>query len=164
MTHTLTTYKEFRPTAFDSAGAFLPDRQDWYVAPVSQTRDSGPLDQSNFQTFTALLTDRVGPEGATWEIHRFGHWGPGWFEVVIVQPGTAAFDAAVDAATSLLDYPVLDENDWCEREDAEAQARWTDMDVPERVEVMHRGEQDASIFAARRDDLPCGVYYADIAD
>jgi len=43
------TYRDFRPTGFDSRGAFLDaDRQDWLVVPVGRNRDSGPLDESNF--------------------------------------------------------------------------------------------------------------------
>ena len=52
-------YSEFAPTGFDSAGAFLPDRQDWLVAPTAQNRDSETLDKSNF----AVLLKEVGGEG-----------------------------------------------------------------------------------------------------
>jgi hypothetical protein len=75
-------YSEHQPTGFDRAGAFLPDRQDWLVAPVSRTRDSGPIDESNFQCFL----DALGDESESVEVHRFGHWGPGWYEIIIIDP------------------------------------------------------------------------------
>jgi hypothetical protein len=80
------TYSQYRPTGFDSRGLGLPDRQDWLVLPVIQTRDSGPLEQSNF----ASALKAVGGESETVEVHRFGHWGPGWFEIIIVAPGSEA--------------------------------------------------------------------------
>jgi len=84
------TYREFRPTAFDAPGAFIHDEQrDWFVAPVMRTRDS---DRAKRATF-ARVEKRIGAmdeTGETWSIHRFGHWGPGWFEIILVKPGTRA--------------------------------------------------------------------------
>ena len=115
-------YSEWRPTGFDPAGAFLDDRQDWLVLGLMQTRDSGPLDKSNFAAALAIL----GGEGDECEVHRFGHWGPGWFEVIIVKPGTDVFDKAEDIERSLADYPVLDEEDHSSREWDEFCSDWND--------------------------------------
>jgi len=106
------TYSEFRPTGFDSAGAFLDDRQDWLVAPVSRTRDSGPFDESNF----AAALEMLGGESEEVEVHRFGHWGPGWFEIIIVAPNTDAAKKAEDIEASLENYPLLDDEDFSRRE------------------------------------------------
>lgn len=106
------TYSEFRPTPFDRRGICLPDRQSWLVSPVMQTRDSGPLEQSNFD---AVLT-ALGGESDTVEVHRFGHWGPGWFEIIIVDPASPQAKVAEDLEASLPDYPVLDEMDLSARE------------------------------------------------
>lgn len=108
------TYSQFAPTGFDRKGAFLDDdRQSWIVVPVSQTRDSGPLDQSNFASALAML----GGESDDVEVHRFGHWGPGWFEVIIVNPANAALvKIAESIESSLADYPVLDDQDHSRRE------------------------------------------------
>ena len=115
------TYSQFRPTGFDPAGAFLEDdRQDWLVLPVSQTRDSGPFDHSNF----AAALEMLGGESDTVEVHRFGHWGPGWFEIIIVQPGTPAATIAEDIESRLEDYPLLDESDYSQREFEEFEESW----------------------------------------
>jgi len=107
------TYSKFSPTEFDRAGAFLPDRQEWLVLPVSQNRDSGPLDQSNF----AKALEILGGESEDVEIHRFGHWGPGWFEIIIVNPGNAELvKQAEDIERSLENYPVLNDEDYSRRE------------------------------------------------
>lgn len=106
------TYAEFRPTGFDAAGAFLDDRQNWLVVPVSRTRDTGPFEESNFETALEML----GGESEDVEVHRFGHWGPGWFELILVAPETDAAKKAEDIEASLENYPVLDDEDLSERE------------------------------------------------
>lgn len=116
----LTTYKEWSPTQFDCRGAFLPDRQDWYVVPVIRTRDSGPLDESNFVSALEILED----ESDTIEVHRFDHWGPGWFEIIIAHPSRHADVAKIVA--SLSDYPVLNDDDFAERKYELALRAWND--------------------------------------
>lgn len=116
---TLQTYNSFAPTCFDNPRAFLPDRQNWLLAPSSQTRDSGALDRSNFNTMEKLLKD-VDPNSQDHENHRFGHWGPGWFELLIIRPGSTCQQVAENAATALAEYPVLDEEDFSNREFEEA--------------------------------------------
>jgi hypothetical protein len=113
-------YSKFRPTAFDPSGLNLPDQQDWQVVPVSRTRDSGVLDNCNFETALKLL----GGESDDCEVHRFGHWGPGWFEIVIVRPGSEASRVAEDLERSLSDYPLLDEEAYSEACEEAYSADW----------------------------------------
>ena len=118
----MTPYKHHRPTGFDRAGAFLDeDRQDWLVAPVIQTRDSGPIDESNFKCFL----DGLGGEGKSVEVHRFGHWGPGWYEIIIIDPkAEAILTLAQEMEDALENYPVLDEEDLSKRENEAEQESW----------------------------------------
>lgn len=146
-------YSEFRPTAFDPCGLGLEDQQDWWVAPVGRTRDSGPLEESNFET---VLAD-IGGEGDDVEVHRFGHWGPGWFEVILVRPGTPAADACEEWERRLEEYPVADEEDFSQREFEIACDAWEGMSMWDRIEVC--AECGVSIFAARRDEYPEGIDY-----
>ena len=143
------TYAKHQPTGFDSTGAFLPEQQHWLVAPVCQTRDSGPLDQSNFACFLAA----VGGESETVEVHRFGHWGPGWYEIIIIDPtNEKAMREAEECEAALADYPVLDESDYSEREYNLAADYWARMRVSDRVECLQRFH--GNIFEARHDCLP----------
>jgi len=142
------TYGEYAPTGLDHKGAFLPDQQDWLVAPVGQTRDSGCLDKSNFRV---VLKD-LGDESETVEVHRFGHWACGWFEIIIVKPGTPQADSVEEWERALADYPVADESDYSELEWETACEYWERMGLRERAEWCERS--DVSIFAARRDDIP----------
>jgi hypothetical protein len=65
-------------------------------------------------------------EGEDWEIHRFGHWGRGWFEIILIRPGTETARIAQELADSLEAYPILDESDWSETEHAMAEQGWED--------------------------------------
>lgn len=115
-------YSEFRPTSFDSAG-LAADRLsigEWYVAPFSRNRDSGPIAESNF----AVGLKELGGESDTVQVHRFGHWANGWFELVLVQPGTQAERIANELERSLENYPVLDDMDLSEREHADYVQSW----------------------------------------
>lgn len=107
-------YSQFRPTGCDPMGLGLPDRQDWLVAPCSTNRDADLLTRANW---AAMLDDFNGAEGVTdesdaqdYEVYRFGHWGPGWFEIVLVRPDTETARRAEAIEGALSDYPVLDDS------------------------------------------------------
>ena len=140
-------YKDFRPTAFDPAGSFLPDRQDWIVAPVSRTRDSGCLADSNFEAALEILGGEREDEV---EVHRFNHWGPGWFEIIIVAP--QFLDQIEEIGARLEDYPVLDEEDFSKQEWEKATEWWMECGRRERIRICAKYRE--SIFAARRDEIP----------
>ena len=147
-------YQDYQPTGFDDKGYMLDEQQHWLVLPCGRNRDSDPLDESNFQS----AIDTLGGESDVVEIHRFGHWACGWFEVIIVQPDTPQADIAEEIEAALADYPVLDEQDHSEREWDYATEVWNNcFNLGEKVELCK--EYEVSIFAARHDRIPndnCG--------
>lgn len=160
-------YSKHRPTAVDPAGAFLDDeRQDWLVLGVAQTRDSDVLARCNFLVVSEILDD-VDPDGVDHEIHRFGHWGPGWYEIIIVRPDSQAYREAVDIEAALADYPVLCDSRYSEMELEEAREYWSSSCIRQRVRMIseHNNGRNGycgyfgcsdklSVFAARRDEFP----------
>lgn len=114
-------YSKHQPTEFDRKGAFLPDRQDWLVLNVAQNRDSEALEQSNF----ACALAQLGGESDDVEVHRFGHWANGWYEIILINP-TAEKLVAIgeDIERGLENYPVLNEEDFSRRETEEFQRMW----------------------------------------
>jgi hypothetical protein len=158
----LQPYSSFKPTAFDRNIDI--DRNDWLIAPCSRNRDSEPLQKSNWEIQKAefeLLSD----EGENWEIHRFGHWANGWFEIIIVKPGTKQEKLAEDLARSLADYPVLDESHYSEIESAEALEVWENCyDTHERIEYI-RNNREQFYFHDWKDLLECvrGKYFSGYA-
>jgi len=127
-----TQYKDFAPTYFDHKGAFLPDRQEWYVCPVSITRDSDVLSESNFETAQKILD----ADKAEYEVHRFGHWGPGWFEIILVHPDNLPSVEKIEDA--LENYPALDEDDYCEREYEAASEAWESYGFDEYISAIKK--------------------------
>ena len=79
-------YAEFAPTQFDPRGLSLPERQDWFVLPIAHNRDSSPKEKRAF----ARAVKKLGNESETLEVHRFGHWACGWFEIAIIAPSREA--------------------------------------------------------------------------
>lgn len=142
-------YRDFAPTPMDPAGLALPDHQEWLVAPCTLSRDSAVLEESNWYAQLEML----GGESETVEIHRFGHWACGWFEIVLVHPDRALELEDIEAA--LHNYPILDEMDLSEREIQAAARVWEDdLRLSERVEECK--EAGISIFSAR-GTLPIAV-------
>ena len=136
------TYAEYRPTGFDRAGAFLDDdRQSWLVVPVMQTRDSGVLERANFEAAMEMLSGA----SETIEKHRFGHWGPGWYELILAHPSRSEEVHAIEDA--LDDYPVLDEELLSKYEiDVEDQCweLWGANDLQESIEAKFSEEIEAT--------------------
>lgn len=141
-------YKEFSPTSLDPAGLALPDRQNWLVLPVGRNRDSDTLSESNFEA----ALNQMGGESETLEVHRFGHWARGWFEIIIMHPSRCT--EAVEIEAALEDYPVLDEFDHAERQYDAIQEAWADMSLSDKIDFTV--ENGHSPFAARTSD-PFGV-------
>lgn len=156
-------YRKFRPTQFDTEGLGLDDRQDWLVIEaVGQTRDSDVRARVNFECALKML----GGESDDVEVHRFGHWGPGWFEIVLVRPKSSSENIAREIEAALADYPSLDDMALSEAEHVEACEIWEHASVKERVGYIKRCGADpkVSVFAARRDELPEGIYASDLVD
>jgi len=151
----MSQYKDFQPTGFAPKGYMLEDQQDWYVVPVSRTQDTGPYEESNFATALKILG---GERERIVEVRRFGHWGPGWFEIIIVNPRAGkTMRKVLSIEQRLADYPILDEDDFSRREWEEMTETWDSMPISERMEIC--AKTGNSIFAARHDEIPENVYY-----
>ena len=142
------TYKEYQPTQFDRKGAFLQDQGDWLVTPVIQTRDSEALELSNFE----VCLSQLGGESETVEVHRFGHWGPGWFEIIIVKPNTPQSKIAEDIESALSDYPVLDDEHFSELEYNQNTDYWASSPLQWKIDACKKA--GLSILQARFDHMP----------
>ena len=144
------TYSEYAPTGFDTKGLNLDDQQDWLVF-LGQNRDSGCLDQSNYACAMAAL-DESDPDWNDHEDHRFGHWACGWLEIIIVRPDSKCAAIAASVSDALADYPVLDEEDYSQREWDQMSEYWRSMNTADRVDCCQKS--GGSIFAARYDHIP----------
>lgn len=99
----------------------------------SRHRDSDNLQNSNFDYMVKQLTKLIGEEDdeisrgefsgiSNWHIESFNHWLVGWVEYIVVKvynsdnETTEAFNLMHDFNRAIEDYPVLDEEDYSERE------------------------------------------------
>jgi hypothetical protein len=156
----LQRYKDFAPTPFDPKGLNLDDQQDWLVSPVSVTRDTADHDytKSNWKVIETEL-EKVDPDN--YQVHNFGHWACGWFDILIVKPGSLASETLVEFCNQLEDYPILDDEMHSEMEHTAALESWQWLDLDDRVKAIQYSQAqglDVSIFAARCDDMPSVQY------
>lgn len=165
------TYSQFRPTQFDSHINLdrqldgEETRENWLVAPVSRTRDSGALDQSNFESALQSL----GGESETVEVHRFGHWGPGWYEIILIAPDSDAARIGEEIESALENYPVLDDEDYSSREHEEYLEAWDSRDFINALRNEFKLAYDTHNFLDELDTdtlrafheslIPSGEYY-----
>lgn len=142
----LQRYGEFRPTCFDAKGLAAgrmgddeddTDRAQWFVAPCSITRDSGALERANWIEQESALK-KADPDSESNETHRFGHWACGWFEIVLVKPGTNAADVAAELAAALEDYPILCEDRLSAIEHEEESADWANYGAADFASAIKR--------------------------
>jgi hypothetical protein len=142
-------YSDFRPTQFDHP-ITIEDRNDWLVAPVIRNRDSGILTESNWE----CQLDSLELVTAEYEIHSFGHWANGWFEIVLVHPDYEDVLEEVEAA--LIDYPILDETHYANLEWDIVHEYWNKMRLKDRIALCR--SEGASIFSARHDLAPAKCF------
>lgn len=138
---------------------------EWLVV-ITRNRDSDLLTESNWD---AALEELRG-ELRDIEIFRFGHWACGWWEALAVKAGTPAETIGQDIVNRLNSYPVLDEDDFYERQIEEANRIWTECYTSrERLDYVrkHRSEFDfqnlADLRAVIRGDYFNGDAFALIA-
>ena len=141
-------------------GGFSPDG-DYMIA--GQSRDSDALERSNYRTIFAALeresAKHAEPEdGEAWVYDfRAGHWAVGWVEQLMIRQDApeSIISAAEEIEGALSNYPVFDEEDFCELEEEEAHQYWSGESLEYRVEMIQQwGTGECNIFAARHDYPP----------
>jgi hypothetical protein len=93
---------------------------EYYVA-YGHHRDSDVLSESNFYS----LLRRLGGESETVLVIRESHWAVGWVEWIgIHQSDETAVRIATECLEQLEEYPILDDEDFSEREEHECEVMW----------------------------------------
>ena len=95
-----------RPSASELAMLVLPYTYCPNVADI--------LDESNWETIKATLA-KADPDGTDHMIASFGHWATP-YDLMLVKAGSAAHVAAEELMRRYEGYPVLNEEDFSERE------------------------------------------------
>lgn len=167
MIEQLINFKTFKKTAdfhsvmsngIDSYSNYSgPDYQGWLCGPT-ETRDSEILAISNFHS----ALERLGGESKDVQVVRFDHWGCGWFNRILVKATSSKAKELYQIYKDLETYPVLDEDDFSERE-SEYQADYAESAKVELSQALskHFGLKDTKALRSIAVELniTCQGYY-----
>lgn len=145
-----------------------------YYVFLAQHRDCDCLSRSNFRCGMEALKKLPAWEGKPEDddnnvsryVVRENHWAVGWVEwIAIHESDHEALKTADEMAGALEEYPVLDESDFSELEEEEAQYVWLNCyNVRDRVDYVrkHRSQFE---FHSWQDLLGCikGRYFGGYA-
>jgi len=112
--------------------------EDYYVF-LSQTRDSDALERSNF----IKGLEAIGGEDPEMVVTAgANHWACGWLDTIYIHKDAhTALQKADKIMDELEDYPVLDEEHYCELEQEEATEVWKNCFNPaDRIEYYRKHE------------------------
>ena len=85
---------------------------DYYVL-LSHHRDSGLVEESNFQSALKALNG----ESKTVKVIRSSHWLCGWIEMILIhESDKVSVDKGNEIEESLESYPIFNDEDFYERE------------------------------------------------
>lgn len=127
-----------------------------YYVFLGRNRDSDDLTESNFECGLESIGGEGGeiPEGYedsgenSRVVARERHWACGWIELIYIhESDTEALIKADKIAGELKDYPVLNEDDWSEREMESANRVWRDCyDWQERIEHIRKYREQFEFY------------------
>jgi hypothetical protein len=141
--------------------SYYGDYPDYYVF-LGRSRDSNNLEESNFVSALKLL----GGESEDIVIERAGHWAVGWVEHIAINPANAEkIKIAEDILDRLENYPILDDDDFCQREYEEYSQEFEDYyrynlgewkdeneDIPE--DIIEKAREIAMELQGYSDGIP----------
>ena len=106
---------------------------------LSQHRDSDALERANFRSALKTIGGESEHDNGV-QVVREGHWAVGWVEWIAIPVGPSnALAKANEIMGDLDNYPVVDEEDWCELETEEANEVWAKCyDWRERLEYIRK--------------------------
>lgn len=143
-----------------------PENPDNWCIVYTTNRDADVLTRSNAAAIERIMSPHVESGEAREESH--GHWAVGHvdgYAIMVLgadgQP-TAAFRAWVEIQLALADYPVLDEDDFSQREHDEANEVWRECYRPDERIAYIREHREQFEFRSLADMLGCvrGHYFA----
>ena len=115
-------YKDWAPGPGDIKGKGIHHLDnpymfnEWLVVPIIKTRDADHLTCSNWDFIIKMLEGDEDRDDDDYELMSWNHWACGFFDMIVVKPGTMAHVLMCKVETSLESYPALDEEDWMRRE------------------------------------------------
>jgi hypothetical protein len=141
-----------------NSAAYWGENDSWLIA-YAINRDSHALERSNFRI---MLRD-LGGESDTVNISRSNHWACGWVEYITLDPSDLAKVKIARANLARIEnYPVLNDEDYGQEEQDEAQEVWAKCyNVKDRIAYI-RKFYDQFDFCGLDDAKACmrGEYFS----
>lgn len=159
------------PRPWTQPDSWFGVRWDGWLVFLGKHRDSDDLDQSNFAVALAELTECY--TDSDWLDHADSsmgsvppvyvvsesHWAVGWIEWIAIHPSCPkAVTVARLLAERLDQYPVLDDDDYSEREEESAQQCWSASSLSDRLYYIR--DTGLSLYSIRGTSYPsddCGT-------
>jgi len=122
-----------------------------YYVILSRNRDSGTLENSNFEKALELLGGEDADAGVI--VASSGHWAVGWIEELLVSKNAPEKVAIAETIEESLDkYPLLDEEDWSRREYEEMSELTNDVVLDILRDIENKYDADTSIFPTEKKE------------
>lgn len=132
-------------------GGFSPVG-DYMIA--GRHRDSDLLEDTNYtrmlEDLQKFSKDYEADDDEPWVYDfRAGHWAVGWVEQMLVKRTAPepVLEKVAEVVAAMADYPVYDEDAWCDAEHDACHKYWSEASVRERAEMCK--EAGISRFAGR---------------
>lgn len=133
-----------------TTGNYMGTRWDDYYVGPARTRDSEVLEQSNFDVTLRELGGESDPEVV---VAGTNHWAVGWVDRILVHKDAYDKLRILDAiAEKLEDYPVLDEEDFSEREWKEREDSFESWGRKEIEDIFEDALPEAVFEAMKADE------------
>jgi len=147
-----------------STSNYMGDDMSEHYILYSKTRDSDPLERSNFDCILRDIDPNVDTEKENENIIvvSFRHWACGWVETIMIHESEKkAIAQGNDIQTQLNIYPVYDDDHYDQLKHDEAQDIWKNcLTLAEKIEICQTAK--ISIFSARSETIPAEVEYNNI--
>jgi len=143
---------------------------EYYVF-ISQTRDSGVLDRANFIAAKHALETVCEECEDSWLIVRESHWLCGWIEWIAVHENAVdCIEIAEKVLRELEDYPIIDEELFCQMEYDESCDVWLNCFTPkDRIQFLrergHIAQNFEELIQTVRGKTMCAIdEYSELVD
>lgn len=143
---------------------------DWLLAPCSLQRDSDELRESNWEVQLDRL-NQVGTQEEDFVILRASHWLVGWIDRLLVRPDSDCVAVCEEIEAKLEDYPILDHEDFSQREEESYLSAWANGAGDELLRLLvKKGKlteeqadalSDTDLREWFEDCMPSGDYYGE---
>ena len=150
--------KGFELELWTHPDSYMGEEYPEYFKGPARSRDSEPLEESNFRTALEMLGGEQEPEVI---VARSSHWAVGWVEQILVHKDAQDKVAILqEIGNSLENYPVLNDEDFFEEEQNRYRASFDSWAKESAIEMLGLEEMDEQGEFAEGSDAEIALWRA----